>query len=121
MVEQPIPSVTRADVERVVRRDFLPAQYEEVLALLGEYGGEDWHREADRVHLAILKLSSGDIDTLRHEVAIAKSDYRDVLAPAEYPTCMRQSSSTFQLPPKERRRIFDQDWQQYQDWLQRLA
>jgi hypothetical protein len=121
MAEQPIPRVTRADVERIIRREFLPAQYETVLALLAEYGREDWHREVDRVHLAILKLSAGDIDALRRELEAAKSDYRDVLAFAEYPACMRDGFNTFHLPTDEQQRIFDQDWAQYQDWLDRLA
>jgi hypothetical protein len=55
---QPHPTVTRGDVERIVRRDFPADREPEILAMLNEYGTEDWHREPDRVHLAILKRPS---------------------------------------------------------------
>jgi hypothetical protein len=79
MSTQPTPTVTNADVERIVRRDFPAARVEEVLAMLEEYGGEEWHREAPRVRLAVLKLAEGRMDRLRYEIEGAKCDYRDVL------------------------------------------
>lgn len=42
-------------------------------------------QESERVALAIVKLSEGDLDTLVATVAAARLDYRDVLAWAEYP------------------------------------
>ena len=119
MPEQPVPRVTHADVERVVRRDFPADQCGAVLSLLAEYGPERWHREVVRVHLAILRLSAGDLDNLRHELEVAKCDYRDVLAYAEYPACMRDRFKTFDLPLDEKKKILGQDWAQYRDWLQR--
>jgi hypothetical protein len=56
-----------------------------VLAPLDTYGVEAYERERDRVQLAILKLSAGNEDRLRENVASAKGDYRDVLYWAEYP------------------------------------
>ncbi len=82
---QPTPNVTRADVERVLRRDFPPERVAEVLAMLDEYGPDDWHREPERVRLAVLKLAAGNLERLRYELEGAKRDYRDVLSPAEYP------------------------------------
>src|SRR5262245_13221005 len=82
---QPHPTVTRGDVERIVRRDFPADREPEILAMLSEYGPEDGHREADRVHLAILKLAAGKFERLRSQVEAAKADYREVLGPAEYP------------------------------------
>ena len=37
------------------------------------------------MRLAILKLSRGDIGQVRRYVRVAKVDFRDVIAPAEYP------------------------------------
>ena len=42
MAKQPHPTVTGADVERIVQRDFPADRVVEVLAMLGEYGSEDW-------------------------------------------------------------------------------
>ena len=65
MPSQPTPTVTSADVERVVRRDFPADRFTEVLAILAEYGTERWHREPDRVRLAALKLTAGGFVHLR--------------------------------------------------------
>ena len=56
-----------------------------VMAILDRYGTERHERERERVQLAILKLSAGNLDRLLHNVEVAKRDYRDVLWWAEYP------------------------------------
>jgi hypothetical protein len=116
MIKQPIPSVSRADVERVVRRDFPADRATEVLALLGEYGTE---ASDARVHLAILKLAAGNIESLRTHVGDARFDCRDVLGAAEYPGYMKRWSRIEKLPLKERQQIIDADWSQYCEWLAR--
>ena len=85
--------------------------------MLSEYGPEDWHREADRVHLAILKLSAGKFERLRAQVEAAKADYRDVLGPAEYPGYTKRWFRIDKLSEEERQKTIDADWKQYQDWL----
>jgi hypothetical protein len=120
MTKQPTPNVTSADVERVVRRDFPAERFAEVMAMLSEYGAdESWQREADRVRLAALKLAAGSMERLRYEIEGAKSDYRDVLGPAEYPGYSKRVGGRKKLPPEEEQRIIDADWKQYQDWLMR--
>ena len=111
--------VTRADVERIVRRDFPADRVSEVLAMLDGYGGESWHRELHRVRAAALKLAAGDIEQLRREIEGAKCDYRDVLAAAEYPGYMRLVPGSGKLSAQETKRIVDADWKQYQDWFTR--
>jgi len=119
MTAQPIPNVTGADVERIVRRDFPADRAMEVLAMLEEYGKESWQREPHRVRLAALKLAAGDLQRLRDEVDAAKSDYREVLAPAEYPDYTKRMFRIEELPQDEQQRIIDADWKQYQSWLTR--
>lgn len=119
MTKQPTPNVTSADVERVVRRDFPADRVADVMAMLSEYGVEDWQREADRVRLAALKLAAGSIERLRYEIEGAKADYRDVLGPAEYPGYGKRVGGRKKLPPEEEQRVIDADWKQYQDWLMR--
>ena len=115
MCEQPTPLVTNDDVERLVKRDFVESEREEVWSLLAEYGGESWHREPARVRLATLKLANGSVRRLRAEIEVAKLDFRDVLALAEYPGYMKHHDG--QLAQAEAQRIISADWKQYQEWL----
>jgi hypothetical protein len=117
VTRQPAPTVTRGDVERIVRRDFPADREPEILAMLNEYGTEDWHREPDRVHLAILKLCGGEFEQLRSQLEAAKADYRDVLSPAEYPGYTKRMFRIDRLSKGEQQKIIDADWKQYQDWF----
>jgi hypothetical protein len=119
MTAQPAPIITSADVDRVVRRDFPADRVPEVLAMLEEYGRQTWQREPHRVRLAALKLAAGSIERLRDQIESAKCDYRDVLAPAEYPGYSKRMFRIRDLPQDEQQRIIDGDWKQYQDWLTR--
>ncbi len=58
-----------------------PASIVEALNL---YGVEVYERERERVQLAILKLSEGNLGQLWYYLDCAKRDYRDVLYWAEY-------------------------------------
>ena len=60
-------------------------QFDAVLGVLNEHGTEKWERGLPRVYLVTLKLASGNLEKLKDAVRMAKSDYRDVLAAAEYP------------------------------------
>jgi hypothetical protein len=71
--------------------------------------------ERERVQLAILKLSGGDVEKLREQVRIAKEDYRDVLAYAEYP--LEMESDTEKMSPGKVEKIRRKDRKQYLEWL----
>jgi hypothetical protein len=116
---QPIPQVTPDDVERVVCRDFTADEYITVAAMLNEYGTEKWHREPMRVQLAALKVANGSMQKLRACVDSAKRDYRDALTAAEYPAYCKIGFRVRELPEKDRRRIIDEDWRQYEEWLKK--
>lgn len=117
-VNQPIPTVTRADVERIVRRDFADREVDRALRILDECGKETSRQNATRVRLAALKLAAGDLEGLQRTVKEAAHDWRDVIASAEYPAYMKFRSTTAS-PPEEKRAAIDADWAQYQDWLRR--
>jgi len=88
-----------------------------IMGILDLYGQESHEREIERVQIAILKLSGGDLESLRAHVEIAKSDFRDVLAYAEFPEEM--SKYNWKISDKEEmKRIRERDRQQYIDWLQ---
>ena len=116
-MNQPIPAVNEIDVIRIVKRDYSTTQFDTVMSILNEYGTEDWQRGVNRVRLAVLKLANGDIHVLRREIDVAKRDYRDVLAYAEYPEYMRKVSPSADLTEAERKMIIRADWTQYQSWL----
>ena len=97
-----------------------PVERVHVLAELQRYGQETYEREAERVHLAILKLCDARADRMIELVAAAKRDNRDVLMWAEYPSesqalwALRSDLSNEEhLQLEELRR---HDRQQYQDW-----
>jgi hypothetical protein len=111
------PTVNRADVKRIIRRDFQSDEFKAVVTILDEYGIEKWQRERDRVQLAVLKLAKGSMTSLRHWIDVAKYDYRDVLTDAEYPSYVKKILGIKDLPDDERQRIIDEDWRQYETWL----
>jgi hypothetical protein len=94
-----------------IEQMFTEAERAEVLRLLAQYGQDE--REAERVHLAILKLCGGDKSQLQGLVEAAKVDYRDVLLWAEYPGQIRSDS----ISPAALREIIKADRKQYRDWL----
>jgi hypothetical protein len=89
----------------------------EIMQLLDAYG-KKCEREKERVQLAVLKLSKGDLEELKKMVESAKLDYRDVLCSAEYP---KQSSHGFagwkKLTKQEKDKAIAEDLRQYLKWL----
>jgi hypothetical protein len=71
------------EVIAVVEAQFSPAEQPLALELLQRYGNAPHEREHDRVCLALLELSQGDVRKLREALEVAKTDYRDVLVWAE--------------------------------------
>jgi hypothetical protein len=120
MTSQPVPQVSQADIDRVVLRDFPAADRAAAMAALEEYGTESHEPESVRVRLAALKLAGGSLAELRRQVSWAKMDYRDVIAPAEYPRAMKVLT-LLELEEAERQRIYDADWKQYDEWLRAAA
>jgi hypothetical protein len=101
-----------------VRQCFPREDPEKVMTLLDLYGKESYEQERERVQIAIIKLSQGDLDKLRENVKAAKNDFRDVLAYVEYPEEMKKE--TWKMKDQEEAsRIRERDRKQYLDWLNR--
>ena len=92
-----------------------PKQRSAAEAALRRYGTESCENEPTRVRLAVLKISGGDLDRIRSNIATAKRDYRDILAYAEYPRQMGQDS--WKLSPAQNRELVVADRREYEDWL----
>jgi hypothetical protein len=91
-----------------------PHQAEEAMAILDTYGTQKWHRERERVQLAILMRSNGQLERLKMVTKVASNDYRDVLR-AEYLEEIQASSG--KTPPQEMAAIRQRDRARYEAWL----
>jgi hypothetical protein len=69
---QPVPSVSQADIDRVVRREFAAAHQAAAWAALEAYGIESHEREVVRVRLAALKLAKGSLAELTSPSELGK-------------------------------------------------
>jgi hypothetical protein len=114
-VEQPVPTVTEADVDRIIARDFDSRARDRIRVLLA-------HPESPRsprVVLAVLKLSNCTVGAVAANLETARTDWRDVVAYAEYPAYMKATSGSTRLSEDEREELIQADWEQYQSWLDR--
>jgi hypothetical protein len=75
------PKITAA-----IDRFFPEAERPLVAALLAGYGDVAHEREAERIHLLVLKISRRDVNRVRDLVKAAKRDYRDVILWASRPS-----------------------------------
>lgn len=92
---------------------------QEIVDILDQYGTEPFEQGRARVHLAILKLSEGDKQRLAELVAMAKRDFRDVVAYAEYPEEARLGFVAMkQLSQEEAQSVRSRDREQYTRWLE---
>ena len=113
---QPTPLVTPQDVERVIARDFKPEERSLATEELARYRLAGNKEVPARVQLAVLKLAAGDLERLRMNVEVALADFRDVIASAEYPRCLRVDSLG-SLSWLARSRLYGADWKEYKAWL----
>ncbi|MEN3332138.1 MAG: hypothetical protein V7641_1503 [Blastocatellia bacterium] len=106
---------TRALVLQKVKTTFSNESTSCILEILDRYGVESYERERERVQIAILKLSEGELEKLAAYVKVAKEDYRDALAYAEYPQELQ--SETWKMNAQTVEEIRQKDKTQYLDWL----
>jgi hypothetical protein len=100
-----------------VRRYWPDEDPAEILAILDQYGGSG-EPGRTRVQLAILKLCEGRKERLPELVRMAKRDYRDVLAYAEYPEEMKTDvADLIKMSKEERKAMRQRDKEQYRKWL----
>jgi len=101
-----------------VKKTWPEADPQEIMDVLNEYGTKRHETGRERVQLAILKLSQGKRDRLPDLVKMAKVDWRDALAYAEYPEEMKTGPIKMrELSPQETRAIRQRDKRQYKKWL----
>jgi hypothetical protein len=106
---------TRELVTRKARDVFPNEDASKIIGILDQYGVRPHEQERERVQLAILKLSGGEVEKLEEEVKVAKRDYRDVLVYAEYPLWTESSMPV--EGTKEAKEFEEKNRKQYLDWL----
>lgn len=111
-------SPTSEMVANALGRLFPPPLQTMARAELDRYGTSGTEAEIERVRLAILKVSDGDLGRLAEGVALAKRDYRDVLAVAEYPAEFSRPGATSEADLMAARAA---DRAQYSNWLARFT
>ena len=72
-------SLEQRTLERI-SKEFPAAEHATVIELLSAYSGP----EAGRIAWDVLQLSKGSVESIRHYLQAAQTDYRDVLYWAEY-------------------------------------
>lgn len=113
--EQDMIAYTRELVTQKVKEVFPKEDPSKIMSILDQYGVESYEQERERVQIAILKLSEGEMEKLHKNVRIAKEDYRDVLGYAEYP--LEMQSETWNMDKQKAEEIRKKDRQQYLEWL----
>lgn len=108
---------TRELVMKKVKDVFPKEDVSKIMSILDQYGVESYEQERERVQIAILKLSEGEVKELEEGVKVARQDYRDVLAYAEYPLEMKEEAWT--LDEQKAKEIREKDRKQYLEWLNR--
>ena len=102
------PNVTKDDIDRIIGRDYPDQRKEDVWSILEGYGSG----ESFRVFAAALKEGKGNLERLKQMVDLAITDYRDLLAAAEYPAQMKEGLFSSHSP-----KTMKEDEKQYYDWF----
>lgn len=115
-----IPETNSSTIQEILTRKLSQLfpndqQRTEAAQLLAHYGTQPGENEPLRVALAILKLASSDIEEIKKLLTIARNDYRDLLAWAEYRKEMAHPPGS--LSNEELSRIRKEDQDEYQNWL----
>jgi len=110
------PFFRRETVKAKVESLFPEDARANVFQLLDDDLPDVWGLE--RVQLAILKLSDGNVRSLRDYVAAARADCTQVIGLAEYPGAVEMGLDHYvRLPDSEQEAIARRDLHQYLRWL----
>ena len=113
------PYFRREVVERKVKSLFPNQDHAQILQLLDS--DILYFSELERMQLAILKLSNGNLDQLHHYIDVAKSesDFMKVIQLAENPQSSVKDIDDKDLFWGEHKRLIESDFRQYLNWLKK--
>ena len=115
-----VPQINEDTIKQLIIRDYPAEVTGRVFSMLAEYGTKPHHIERNRVRAAALKLANGDLLELHRQLAVANSDFRDIIGAAEYPSQMKHGFVGMErLAPEKLQELRESDWRDYSDWLAR--
>lgn len=100
-------------LEQLINREFCELSNEVTEKLKNLNSDSEAGRR--RIAAAILKLANGELNELNQLIKQANSDYRDVIAWAEYPRVFKAGFG--ELTDEEELQANKADWKEYQNWL----
>ncbi len=112
---QHTPTVSEDDVKRIVNRDYPSDSREEIFRLIDALVVQ----EKPRVALACLKIGGGDSHRAQKELNDAPGYWREIISGAEYPLATKRWNRLRNQSDEARQQVYDADWKQYTDWLNR--
>jgi len=112
-MEQPAAKITDELLDKLIRREF-PNDIDEVKRKLNTIVS-DSQAGKNRFSAAVLKLANGDLTKIDALVEKCNEDFRDIVSMAEYPKCSDYGFG--EIPADKTNAIYDKDWTQYSDWL----
>lgn len=116
-MDQFVPEVNQADVERVLQRDFPLDHWQELREMMRLVEVTEQHR----VLLACMKAAGGNVEKLKGNLHQASGYYREIISEAEYPFYSKKMFRIDRLTEKEQVEIIEKDKKQYLEWLNRKA
>lgn len=87
--------------------------------ILRSYGRESFHREVDRVHLGILRLSGADLSAIEKWTRFARDDFRDLLIEAEYRLSFGKDRLR-EANPQKYNALQKKEHEQYDAWIAKV-
>jgi hypothetical protein len=115
-MSQPTLKCTVKDLERILQRDYEPANRQLAKLMLDQYIRSEGSHEPIRVAIDCLKMAIGNIEELKNAIALAMIDYRDVISNAEYPNISRHRPAG-KFSSETAQGIMKKDWEQLMEWF----
>ena len=103
---QYIPKVSPNDIERIIVRDFPPESHDEIRLTIKQINPH----EKNRVIVACLKNSKGNLERLINEFENAEGYWREIISEVEYPKIKKAWNLT-------KDQINDKMKEQYLKWF----
>lgn len=115
---QPHAKISNDTLRRLIKREF-PDNTDEVRNKLRLVDNNNLEK-SNRLFVAILKLSNGDITKIDEYIEMCNNDFRDVIAKAEYPRVFEIGFVGMnKISQNELKQLYLDDWSEYSKWIKK--
>jgi len=112
---QPFAKISNKTLERIIQREF--GDRANAIKQKLQSVANDTPGGKNRLLAAIVKLADKDVDAVDKFIEICNTDYRDVLAKAEYPECLELGFS--KTHGNKMKQIYLTEWEEYSNCLKK--